>query len=546
MSGARLPLLRAPPFPWVRPAVAAVSQPMRRAATAPDPARIARLLTAIRTARVGGPFWNPPAASLEPGTLLVQADRQDDARRLLDTIGSGLKVILCGQSGAANWDLPVSRVIEGDVDPWSLLGPGITLAAASAEWRLIGAIAGADLVGEAATEATLADALLGDVVYRDPFTGRPADVEAVVVTLSGWRETLDANRRIAACAGMAWWKKARLEQFLWTGRANPLTFADAQESGVGAAAAGKGALAVWPSRVTPELLAEAEAAGVSIVRVEDGFIRSVGLGANLLPPFSIVVDAGGLYYDPGPVSDLEHILETADFQPALVKRAERLAAVMVERGISKYGSAPPPAPSAPRTRRTLLVAGQVEDDLSVRKAGGDVTGNLDLLRRVRAIDPDALILFKPHPDVDAGHRVGRVPDGDALAFADQVVRSESTQSLLARVDAVHVLTSLVGFEALLRGIETHVHGSPFYAGWGLTTDHGPRLARRTRRRTPGELAAAALILYPRYLDPVTGLPCPPEILLDRFAAGWKPPLNALVLLRRFQGRIFKIFGRATS
>jgi capsular polysaccharide export protein len=87
MSGARLPLLRAPPFPWVKPAVAAVSQPMQSAATAPDPARIARLLAAIRTARVGGPFWNPPAASLEPGTLLVQADRKDDARRLLDTIG---------------------------------------------------------------------------------------------------------------------------------------------------------------------------------------------------------------------------------------------------------------------------------------------------------------------------------------------------------------------------------------------------------------------------------------------------------------------------
>jgi capsular polysaccharide export protein len=30
-----------------------------------------------------------------------------------------------------------------------------------------------------------------------------------------------------------------------------------------------------------------------------------------------------------------------------------------------------------------------------------------------------------------------------------------------------------------------------------------------------ELAAAALILYPRYVDPVTLLPCPPEVMLDR-------------------------------
>ena len=40
--------------------------------------------------------------------------------------------------------------------------------------------------------------------------------------------------------------------------------------------------------------------------------------------------------------------------------------------------------------------------------------------------------------------------------------------LLGIVDEVHTLTSLTGFEALLRGIEVHAYGGPFYAGWGLT------------------------------------------------------------------------------
>ncbi|QJU57633.1 beta-3-deoxy-D-manno-oct-2-ulosonic acid transferase [Sphingomonas sp. AP4-R1] len=543
MSGARAPLLRSPPFPWVTSEVAAVSRRVAPSAAAPDPERADRLIAAVRAARVGGDFWRPPADPLPPGTLVLQATTEAEARHLLAEAGGGPHVVLCAPAGAKAWDLPVARILPDAIDPWSLLAPGIGLAVVSEEWRLIGRIAGADLIGDTPTPAALADALIGHVAYRDPFTGQAASAEEIVALLADWRAHLDANRAIGACAGMAWWKKARIAEFLWTGRDRPLAFASDGESGV--PAAGRDALAVWPSRVTPDLIAEAEAARVPIVRVEDGFIRSVGLGANLLPPFSIVVDRGGLYYDPGLESDLEHLLRTAIIPSEMVERAGALAALIVKHGISKYGSAPPPPP-APRTRRTVLVIGQVEDDLSVKKAGGDVAGNLGLLRRARAAEPDAYLLFKPHPDVDAGHRVGAIPDADALGLADEVVRAEATPSLLARVDAVHVLTSLVGFEALLRGLETHVHGSPFYAGWGLTRDHGPPLPRRTRRRTLGELAAATLILYPRYLDPVTRLPCPPEVLLARFAAGWKPRPSAVVLFRRWQGRIFKLFGRATS
>jgi capsular polysaccharide export protein len=38
--------------------------------------------------------------------------------------------------------------------------------------------------------------------------------------------------------------------------------------------------------------------------------------------------------------------------------------------------------------------------------------------------------------------------------------------------------------------------------------------------------AGALILHPRYRDPVTGLPCPPEVLLERLAAAPPPPARA--------------------
>ncbi|NIJ09426.1 capsule polysaccharide export protein KpsC/LpsZ [Sphingomonas vulcanisoli] len=349
---------------------------------------------------------------------------------------------------------------------------------------------------------------------------------------------------IAVATGISWWKKDAIERLLATGR--PLLFEDHPEKAVAAAAQAGGAIAVWPSRAPDGLHDKAAAAGVPLVNIEDGFIRSVGLGSGLHPPSSIILDASGIYYDPRSPSDLETILQTYDFPPELLARAEALRETIVAQGISKYESAAPTAPAPPRTKRTVLVTGQVEDDKSVLAGGGDVRGNQDLLIRARAAEPDAHIIFKPHPDVDAGHRVGRVPDAEILKVADEVVRNESMASLLARVDAVHVLTSLTGFEALLRGLEVTTHGRPFYAGWGLTADLAGPVARRTRRVALPELVAAALILYPRYLDPEVEQLCTPEQLLQRFAQRRYPRETWLTRVRKWQGRIAKLIGTTTD
>lgn len=92
------------------------------------------------------------------------------------------------------------------------------------------------------------------------------------------------------------------------------------------------------------------------------------------------------------------------------------------------------------------------------------------------------------------------------------------------------MTSLLGFEALLRGRAVTCLGLPFYAGWGLTRDICRPPARR-RRHVPLEgLVHAALIEYPRYFDPVTGRPCPVEIAVARLAHGDIPhpgPFNRI-------------------
>jgi capsular polysaccharide export protein len=184
----------------------------------------------------------------------------------------------------------------------------------------------------------------------------------------------------------------------------------------------------------------------------------------------------------------------------------------------------------------VLVTGQVEDDRSILSGGGAVRSNLDLLKRARMAEADAYIIYKPHPDVEAGHRIGHIAEDQALIYADAIIRDQPIGALLDMVDAVHVITSLAGFEGLLRGKQVTTHGLPFYAGWGLTTDLAEIPHRRGTRRSLLELIAATLILYPRYMDPVTGLPCPPEVLIERMASGADRRYSALVEMRRVQGK----------
>lgn len=100
------------------------------------------------------------------------------------------------------------------------------------------------------------------------------------------------------------------------------------------------------------------------------------------------------------------------------------------------------------------------------------------------------------------------------------------------------MTSLTGFEALLRGVRVTCLGAPFYAGWHLTRDLGPVPDRRTARPDLVQLVHAALIAYPRYWDPVSHRPCPVEVALDRLAAGDIPrPGRMNRLFSKLQGQL---------
>lgn len=346
----------------------------------------------------------------------------------------------------------------------------------------------------------VAAAWIEDTHYVDPETGEPSTLERALDHLSIQRaHLLGAGRRYVAL-GFSPWKQGFLGRFL-ASPPNRLEFARRAPSEPG---------------VVPVVWGVAQAAEGPVVRMEDGFLRSVGLGSDFHVPLSLVVDARGIYFDPSRQSDLEHLLAHQDFDAGELARAARIRERIVALDVSKYNvgaRARLALPAEAADKKVVLVVGQVEDDASIRLGTIDVCTNTALLKAAREAAKDAYVVWKPHPDVTSGNRRGAVSPADAARLADLVVTDVSVGGCLAVADEVHTMTSLVGFEALLRRLRVVVYGHPFYAGWGLTVDRHPH-PRRTRARTLDELVAATLFRYARYVHPATLELTTPEAIVD--------------------------------
>lgn len=235
----------------------------------------------------------------------------------------------------------------------------------------------------------------------------------------------------------------------------------------------------------------------NITTVEDGFIRSVGLGAKLIKPCSLVFDDVGIYYDATQPSRLENLLQNSNLNAEQRLRAQRLIRLLIDLNISKYNVGHLQKMDRPANPHILLVVGQVEDDMSIQLGGVGIKTNLALLQKVRENNPNSFIIYKPHPDVQAGLRAGEVQTDDLLEYANQVEVNASILQCFDICDELHTITSLSGFEALIRGIPVHCYGLPFYAGWGLTNDLYS-FQRRTKKIDLETLVYITLVEYASY------------------------------------------------
>ena len=359
--------------------------------------------------------------------------------------------------------------------------------------------------------------------WYDPYRDQLCTLETAIDTLEAQARAWREDRNGWHAVGMSLWKRPHLQDFY--GQVKPLTFGDA------VADISERPQMAWSSKV--------EAGGSGITRVEDGFVRSRGLGAALVPPLSLVTDDLGIYYDPATPSRLEKLIE-ARATPRLDQelRAARLIKSLIASGLSKYntGAAPEALPDGHR----ILVCGQVADDASIMLGTSNITTNQELLDAVRTAHPDAVILYKPHPDVEAGLRSGALTDPSK---ATQIITGTDPAALLVQVHEVHTMTSLIGFEALIRGIPVTTYGAPFYAGWGLTVDKSDVPPRRRAQPNIEALAHAVLIDYPRYYDPKTKLPCPAEIAVLRLSQGDIPAPNRT---KRLVSKLQRIYRNITT
>lgn len=351
--------------------------------------------------------------------------------------------------------------------------------------------------------------------YLDPTTHETGTLDAVLDSIALQHSTAERFADLRAVSGIhfQWWKRPFATPFLTAG-GGKLRWLEASST----LRAGEWA-ALWGARSAAGI-----AADVRVVRIEDGFLHSDGLGSDMIAPCSQVLDRQSLYFDPTSPSDLNVLLNEAEFTPTELMRAATLRADIVRLGLTKYNlGRRTPTWRSPPERPVILVTGQVADDASIRLGTRGITTSEALLTEVRARRPDAFIVYKPHPDVLSGNRTGLI---DASRLADVVDLQADLISLIDSANEVHTLSSLAGFDALLRGKAVFTYGLPFYAGWGLTHDALPQ-PWRNRNLSLDMLTAGTLLRYPLYWDWTLHVFTTPEAVVHRLAGAAARPLASL-------------------
>lgn len=361
--------------------------------------------------------------------------------------------------------------------------------------------------------------------YCCPVTGEPWSLGDCLKHVQLQQSYFERNSGDRVCVGITPWKKRYLAQFLRSphGRLRFSGKNDAAKNETPLCWSFTDSRATQDDRATLAASVPNTLSGTKgFVRVEDGFIRSRGLGSDFVPPASLVFDEVGLYFDANAPSTLEKLLNDYVCTEAELHRARLLRQSILSANLTKYNVGQQDgvqwtSSSGVSGKNRILVVGQVEGDQSIIRGGRDVKSNGGLLTAVRKANPDSFIVYKPHPDVASGNRKGEVEAGILNSCVDRVEASRHFLDCLNECDELHTMTSLSGFEAIMRDIPVVTYGMPFYAGWGITRDT-LTCARRKGDRTVDELVYLCLIAYPHYVDLDSGEFITVEQLIDKMSA----------------------------
>ena len=334
--------------------------------------------------------------------------------------------------------------------------------------------------------------------YLDPRNNKLCDIEKIIEYLARKRKLSNLIPEDCHALNLTPWKTRQLNKYILEAGRDKVRFWTSFKSKF------KNVI-VWGR---PKKLEKYSFQADNLISVEDGFIRSVGLGGDLYPPLSLIFDKKNIYYDSSKISDLENLLQNRILSEKELLRSKKLIELLKKYKISKYNLKTTKKINFKELngREIILVLGQVETDNSIIYGVLDNTisrSNYELVKKVKNDNPNSYIIYKPHPDVEAGLRLKGSKERLIKNMVNSVVKNNSLEDLFEQVDRVVVFTSLGGFEALIRGIPVSTYGSPFYSGWGLTDDkfHSESLQnRRTRKLTLEELVFISLVEYPYYFS----------------------------------------------
>ena len=340
-------------------------------------------------------------------------------------------------------------------------------------------------------------ALIKYQIYLDPRTNKHCEVENIMEFINKNRKNANFFKNNPIALNLTPWKTRQINRFLKNAYCKKVSFFRIFNKKMKH-------IIVWGKKPKSDKYIEFVNEFIS---VEDGFIRSVGLGGELYPPLSLLFDKKGIHYDSNNTNNLEELLQNRILNQEELIRSKKLISQIIKSKVSKYNlniKNEIKLPIESSRKEIIAILGQVETDNSIIYGVPENTikkSNFELVKKVKIDNPDSFIVYKPHPDLESGLRKKGLEESKISKIVDYVAHKSSLDDIFKKVDKIAVFTSLGGFEALIRGLSVITYGLPFYAGWGLTEDkiiNHKCLKRRTRKLNLEELVFISLIEYPFY------------------------------------------------
>ena len=149
-------------------------------------------------------------------------------------------------------------------------------------------------------------------------------------------------------------------------------------------------------------------------------------------------------------------------------------------------------------RDDVVVVGQVPGDAAWTQTDCVVVDNIDLIRVAQNhLKDNSKLYYKAHP---RNHLREKEHNQICELFPEiiEIPPEVSLKSIFKSHPKVVVNTSGAGLDAGLEGCEVHSYGVSFYAGWGATIDHFPKVERRKAELSFEEIFAVTLGIYTKY------------------------------------------------